>query len=192
MSPARTTAEVEHALESSRTELVFAIEELRASVREASDLRGRAESYRDQLAARVQRDGDDLLALAAASGFVAGGGVRGLARLPGRLVTVVFGYPSARSRLERAMREDGYSRQLGRSLAAVASADRHMRSRRHRVWRALRPTPRRLVMIASAAGSAYMSRLDEDTRRRLESDARALIQDLSAELAKRIDAIGTQ
>ncbi len=190
MSPTRTTTEVERELETSRIELVFAIEDLRASVREASDFRRRAESYRDQVAARVARDGDDLLVVAAASGFVAGGGVQGLARVPAKLVRVVFGYPSSRSRLERAMKEDGYSRQLGRSLAAVASADRHMRSRRYQVWRAVRPTPRRLLMIASAAGSAYVSKLDEDTRRRLEGEARALLQDLSAELARRIDAIG--
>jgi hypothetical protein len=191
VSPGRTAAEVERGIETSRTELVFAIQDLRESVREASDVRRRAEDYRDELVARVQREGDDLLVVAAASGFVAGGGVQALVRVPGRLVRVVFGYPTSRSRLESAMKEDGYSRQLGRSLAAVASADRHMRSRRYYVWRAVRPTPRRLLMIASAAGSAYVSKLDEDTRRRIEGEARAIVQELTAELAKRIDAIGT-
>ncbi|HEX4109312.1 MAG TPA: hypothetical protein VHX88_14340 [Solirubrobacteraceae bacterium] len=102
------------------------------------------------------------------AGFVIGGGVGGLLAAPGRLVDLLMsvvtlplrlvGLPfSGSGRGEVVVvrtREDRYSRQLGRALAGVASADRQLRSgRRRRLVRNVR----RLAMLGGAAGGVVVA-----------------------------------
>ncbi|MHB8657319.1 MAG: hypothetical protein ACYC91_05095 [Solirubrobacteraceae bacterium] len=88
------------------------------------------------------------------------------------------------------MRHDRYSKQVGRALAGVAAADRQMRSPKARLWRLIRPTRRRLVMLGSAGGGLFMAMTDEATRNTVETEIRALLEAIGGELSRRIDAIG--
>jgi hypothetical protein len=193
MTPVSSTsvAEAERALEQSRSELALALAQLRVSARHAADVRRRAELRAAEVRAGVKRREGALMAGALGVGFVAGGGPFGLARAPLVVVGAVFGRRSRSANLRRAMREDRYTKQLGRSLAALASADRQMRSRRHRLWQAIRPTPKRLLMLTSAGVGAFRALADESTMRKVQTEARGALEALSSEIGKRIDTIGT-
>lgn len=190
MSPRRTVDEAERSLEANRAELEVALSNLRASAARATDVKAHADEYVAQAREHVQSGGDEVVAGALAIGFVTGGGVSGTLNMPFMLVRVALGRPASRSRLEAAMRQDRYSKQVGRALAAVASADRQMRSRRARVWRLVRPTPRRLFMLGTASGGAFMAMVDEETPQNLQTETRALLDTVSSELGKRIEAVG--
>lgn len=88
------------------------------------------------------------------------------------------------------MRQDRYSKQVGRALAGVAAADRHMRNPGARLWRAIRPTPRRVFLLGSAGGGLFMAMADDDTRQTV-TEARALAQTITTEVSKRLDQVGS-
>jgi hypothetical protein len=164
-------AQVESSLARNRAELASAIEDLRSSGREATDVRARVDRYtaeaRDQLRqqadALVERESDRLTGLALALGFLGGGGVGGTARLPWKVVRVALGRPTSRSLMEvNHMRSDRHTRQLGRALVAVAAADRQLRGRRGRSAGRIVGLLRRLSVIGTAgAGIAYVLSEDE-------------------------------
>jgi hypothetical protein len=214
MTPRRTVQEVERSLDASRSELESALADLRVSARQISDIRGQAERYKEeyterytaqarayveerrdrlttQAQARVRSDGPKLaVGGAAVSGFIFAGGVSGTVNIPFKLAGGLLGHPMSGSRLEAGMRQDRSTKQISRALVAVAAADRHMRSRRARLWRAIRPTPRRVFLIASAGGGAFVAMADDETVKTVQTEARALAETIGGELAKRIDQIG--
>jgi hypothetical protein len=186
---AQNVAEAERALAQTRSELEFALTQLRVSARHATDLRRRAALCSAQIRAGAQRREGTLLAGALAVGFAAGGGPSGLLRAPFAVLRAALGRRPRSATLRREMREDRYTKQLGRSLAALASADRHMRSRRSRLWQAVRPTPRKLVMLTSAGVGAFRALADESTTRKAQAQARRALAALTSEIGKRIDAV---
>ena len=210
MSPQRTVADVERSLEASRAELASALGDLRAGIARASDVRGQAERhatearerleqlgrdhaerYATQARARIESIGrsDELARGALAVGFVVGGGVSGALYVPVKLTRVAIGLPPSANRMERAMRQDKYSKQVGRAIAGIAAADRQMRSRRARLWRLVRPTPRRILMLGSLGGGLFVSIADEETRTTILTETRALLEAIGGEVTKRLDAI---
>jgi hypothetical protein len=190
MSSRQTVEAAQRSLEISRSELESALADLRFSARRASDIRAHAKRYTADARARVQSDSTGLVAGAIATGFVAGGGVSGTVHMPLKFVRLALGRPSSRSRLEAAMRQDRYSKQVGRALAAVAAADRQMRSPRVRLRRAIRPTPRRLFLLGSAGGGLFMAISDDETRQTVQTEARALAETIGTTLSKRINQSG--
>jgi hypothetical protein len=94
---------------------------------------------------------DDAVAGALAAGFVAGGGVGGTLGLPVKLVRVATGYPRS-SRMEAARMFNSSNKELGRALAAIASADRQLRGRSGLLG-LLMPTPRKVMLV----GGTYMA-----------------------------------
>jgi hypothetical protein len=94
---------------------------------------------------------DDPVTGALAAGFVAGGGVGGLLGMPLKLVRVVTGYPKSSSRMEASGMFNSSNKDLGRALAAIASADHQMR--RGGILSFLFPTPRKVLLV----GGAYMA-----------------------------------
>jgi len=168
----------------------LALADLHRSAKHATDARGHADRYVALARHRMQLGGDESTAAALGIGFVISGGLSGADQMPFKLIRMILGRPSSRSRLEAAMRHDKYRRQVGRALAAVAAADGQMRSRRAGLWRLVQPTPRRLFLLGSAGGGVFMAVTDEETRHNVETEARALLETLGAELSKRIDAVG--
>ncbi|MGI8712112.1 MAG: hypothetical protein ACR2NR_02810 [Solirubrobacteraceae bacterium] len=190
MSSRQTVEEVQRSLEVSRGELESALADLRVSAGRASDIRGHAQRYSADLRGRLKSDSPGLVMGAVASGFVVGGGVSGTVHMPFKFLRVLLGRPWSRSRLEAAMRQDRYSKQVGRALAGVAAADRHMRSPRARLWRLIRPSPRRLFLLGSAGGGLFMAMADDETRQTVQTEARALAETLGNEVSKRIEQSG--
>jgi hypothetical protein len=86
------------------------------------------------------------------AGFVVGGGVSGTLGLPVKLVRVVTGYPKSSSRMEASRMFNNSNKELGRALAAIASADSQMRGRTGLLG-LLFPTPRKVLLV----GGAYMA-----------------------------------
>jgi hypothetical protein len=105
----------------------------------------------------VERNRDHLGVFAAWFGFVVGGGVSGVLRLPFRLMRVVLGRPA---RLEVRMRRDGHSKQLAGALVALATADRQLRRRRGLIWRSIRRT----AVVAPAFGAAWVYMVSDEDR----------------------------
>jgi hypothetical protein len=95
---------------------------------------------------------DDPATGALVAGFVAGGGVGGTLGLPLKLVRVVTGYPKSSSRMEASRMFNNSNKELGRALAAIASADNQLRGRTGLLG-LLMPTPRKVLMV----GGAYMA-----------------------------------
>jgi len=89
---------------------------------------------------------------ALAAGFVAGGGIGGTLGMPLKLVRVATGYPKSPSRMEASRMFNNSNKDLGRALAAIASADSQMRGRTGLLGLLL-PTPRKVLMV----GGAYMA-----------------------------------
>jgi hypothetical protein len=94
---------------------------------------------------------DDPVTGALATGFVAGGGIGGTLGLPLKLVRVATGYPRSSSRMEARMFNSS-NKELGRALAAIASADRQLRGRSGLLG-LLMPTPRKVLLF----GGTYMA-----------------------------------
>jgi hypothetical protein len=100
--------------------------------------------------------GDGLVTTPFAVGFLAGGGVGGVLGIPFKLVRVVVLRPIFGSRMEAPrVRIDRNSKELGRALAALASADKRLRRRRGIVGLFL-PSFRKLVVLGGA-GAAYVA-----------------------------------
>lgn len=91
---------------------------------------------------------DEPVTGALAAGFVAGGGVGGTLGLPLKLVRVATGRPKTPSRME-ATHMSSSNKELGRALAAIASADSQMRGRSGLLGLLL-PTPRKVLLVAGA------------------------------------------
>jgi hypothetical protein len=99
--------------------------------------------------------GDALVTTPFAIGFLASGGVGGVLAIPFKLVRVVLLRPIFGSRkVVPRVRIDRNSKELGRALAALASADKRLRRRRGLVGLFL-PSFRKLVLIGGA-GAAYV------------------------------------
>ena len=92
---------------------------------------------------------DEPVTGALAVGFVAGGGVGGTLGIPLKLVRVATGYPKSRSRMEAPRMFNNSNKELGRALAAIASADSQLRGRSGLLGLLL-PTPRKVLMVAGA------------------------------------------
>ncbi len=186
----RTVEAVERSLEASREELASALADVRAGAAQRGDVRSRAERYVAEVRERVLTHSDDFVPGALVVGFVGGGGVSGTLHMPVKLARVAVGRPSSRSGLESVLKQAKYSKQVGRALAGVAAADRQIRSPRARLWRLIRPTPRRLVLLGSAGGGAFMAMTDDETRKTIETETRALLETVGAELTKRLETVG--
>jgi hypothetical protein len=98
--------------------------------------------------------GDGLVTTPFAVGFLAGGGVAGVLGIPFKLVRVVL-RPIFGSRKVARVRIDRNSKELGRALAALASADKRLRRRRGVIGLFL-PSFRKLVVLGGA-GAAYLA-----------------------------------
>jgi hypothetical protein len=99
--------------------------------------------------------GDAMVTTPFAVGFLVSGGVGGLLAIPFKVVRVVLLRPIFGSRkVVPRVRIDRNSRDLGRALAALASADRRLRRRRGLIGIFL-PSFRKLVLIGGA-GAAYV------------------------------------
>jgi hypothetical protein len=99
--------------------------------------------------------GDALVTTPFAVGFLATGGVGGLLAIPFKVVRGVLLRPIFGSRkVVPRVRIDRNSKELGRALAALASADKRLRRRRGLVGLFL-PSFRKLVLLGGA-GAAYM------------------------------------
>src|SRR5580658_7119141 len=117
----------------------------------AENLIPRVETFTGGVAA-----GDGLVTTPFAVGFVAGGGLGGILGIPFKLVRVVVLRPIFGSRMEAPrVRIDRNSKELGRALAALASADRRLRRRRGIIGLFL-PSFRKLVVLGGA-GAAYLA-----------------------------------
>lgn len=190
----RSIDEVERSLAAHRGELAQAIKDMRRGLDQGSEqlgeakefletgararakeelakLRARAEEevakLRERVAGDVDGHGDQLALGALGAGFVAGGGVRGAARLPLKFVGI------SSSRSEVVVKRDRHSRQVGRALAAVASADRQVR----------RPTGvalmlvRRLALVAPVgAGLAFLMAEDDQIPEQLVEPREKLLE----------------
>jgi len=100
--------------------------------------------------------GDGLVTTPFAVGFLASGGVAGALGIPFKLVRVVVLRPIFGRRLEAPrVRVDRKSKDLGRALAALASADRRLRRRRGIIGLFL-PSFRKVVVLGGA-GAAYLA-----------------------------------
>jgi len=95
---------------------------------------------------------DEPVTGAVAAGFIAGGGVGGALGMPLKLVRVATGYPKSRSRMEAPRMFNNSNKELGRALAAIASADSQLRGRGP-LLSLLLPTPRKVLVL----GGAYMA-----------------------------------
>lgn len=95
---------------------------------------------------------EEPVAGALAAGFAAGGGIGGTLALPLKLVRMATGYPKTSSRMEASGMFNSSNKDLGRALAAIASADSQMRGRGGLLG-LLFPTPRKVLMV----GGAYMA-----------------------------------
>jgi hypothetical protein len=99
--------------------------------------------------------GDAMVTTPFAVGFLVSGGVGGLLAFPFKLVRVVLLRPIFGSRkVVPRVRIDRNSKDLGRALAALASADRRLRRRRGLIGIFL-PSFRKLVVLGGA-GAAYV------------------------------------
>jgi len=92
---------------------------------------------------------DEPVTGALAAGFVAGGGVGGTLGMPLKLVRVATGRSKSPSRMEATRMFNNSNKDLGRALAAIASADSQMRGRSGLLGLLL-PTPRKVLMVAGA------------------------------------------
>jgi len=152
----RSAAEVERSIEGHRRELYAAIVDLRRGIDQGAEqlqevkklpgvARARVEqevaTRKDQVAQEVVARSDQLARGAVGAGFLLGGGVRGAVKLPFKFIGI------SRSRSEVVVRQDRNSRQVGRALAAVASADRQVRGSRGFSILSLR----RLTVVAPVA-----------------------------------------
>lgn len=100
--------------------------------------------------------GDGLVTTPFAVGFVASGGLAGAMGIPFKLIRVVLFRPIFGSRkVAPRVRIDRNSRELGRALAALASADRRLRRRRGLVGLFF-PSFRKIVLLGGA-GAAYLA-----------------------------------
>jgi hypothetical protein len=100
--------------------------------------------------------GDGLVTTPFLVGFLATGGVGGVLAIPFKLVRVVVLRPIFGRRLEAPrVRVDRKSKDLGRALAALASADRRLRRRRGIIGLFL-PSFRKVVVLGGA-GAAYLA-----------------------------------
>jgi hypothetical protein len=100
--------------------------------------------------------GDGLVTTPFAVGFLASGGVAGALAIPFKLIRVVLLRPIFRSRLEAPrVKIDRNSKELGRALAALASADKRLR-RRHSIIGLFLPSFKKVVILGGA-GAAYLA-----------------------------------
>jgi hypothetical protein len=100
--------------------------------------------------------GDGLVTTPFAVGFLAGGGAGGVLAIPFKLARVVVPRPIFGSRMEvPRVKMDRNSKELGRALAALASADKRLRRRRG-VFGLLFPSFRKVVIVGGA-GAAYFA-----------------------------------
>jgi hypothetical protein len=98
--------------------------------------------------------GDGLVTTPFAVGFLASGGLGGVLAIPFKVVRVVLLRPIFGSRkVVPRVKIDRNSRELGRALAALASADKRLRRRRGIIGLFL-PSFRKVVVLGSA-GAAY-------------------------------------
>lgn len=96
---------------------------------------------------------DALVTTPFAVGFLASGGAGGLLAIPFKVVRVVLLRPIFGSRkVVPRVRIDRNSKELGRALAALASADRRLRRRRGLIGLVL-PSFRKLVVLGGAAAA---------------------------------------
>jgi hypothetical protein len=99
--------------------------------------------------------GDRLVTTPFAVAFVASGGLGAVLAIPFKLVRVVLLRPIFGSRKVVRVKIDRNSKELGRALAALASADKRLRRRRGLVGLFL-PSFRKVVLVGGA-GAAYVA-----------------------------------
>lgn len=180
----RSIEEVEKSIVAHRRELAEAIKDMRRGLDQGSEQLGGAKEFlttgararaeeevakvRTRVADEVDGRADQMALGALGVGFVAGGGVRGAAQLPLKFVGI------SSSRSEVVVKRDRHSRQVGRALAAVASADRQVRRPSGVVVRVVR----RLALPAAMAAGLAVLMAEEDQLPEVLVEPREKVLDL--------------
>jgi hypothetical protein len=130
--------------------------------------------------------GDGLVTTPFAVGFLASGGLAGALAIPFKLIRVVVLRPIFSSRMEAPkVKIDRNSKDLGRALAALASADKRLRRRRSIIGLFL-PSFKKVVVLGGA-GAAYLAVNSQNGN----GDLMAQIEQLAPKLEKVKETVGS-